>query len=158
MKSSEANSVVNLWFEIFKNEDAEVVKLAVINLIQSLEFPPTIADVRKEIAKIVDAATNEPTAIDEWNMIRKSISDSLYNAEKHFEELPSIAKKFVGGPLQLRAWGASTDFNEGVVRGQFLKQYDILKEREKNNAILDKIGFKLTEGQNIKLVEGAYEK
>ena len=48
-----------------------------------------------------------------------------------FENLPTIAKKFVGSPTQLKDWATSSDFCESVVRGQFLKQYDVLKERER---------------------------
>lgn len=131
MTENELRQTLEVWYEMFSEYDLNVVKLAVKNLIARLEFPPTIADVRKEIDKLVDVAQNNPAPADEWNAIRKAIKNSLYNAGEEFEKLPSIAKRFVGNPNQLRDWGLSEDFNDSVVRGQFLKQYDVLKEREK---------------------------
>ena len=155
MTSTEANKVVDLWAKMFEDDDPQVVKVAVLNLIKTLEFPPTIADIKQEINSLISVATGELTAVEEWNMIRNYVRNSVYNAQENFEKLPPIAKKFVGSPNQLRLWGMSCDFNESVVRGQFLKQYDILKKREERKAIIDKIGFKLIEGDTIKTIGGS---
>lgn len=134
--SNELKKAVTIWAEMFQNDDVEVVKAAVKNLISMLEFPPTIADIKKEINKLVQAANGELTGVDEWNMIRKAIKNSTYNSKEEFDKLPTVAKRFVGSPQQLRDWGIMSDFNEGVIRGQFLKQYDSLKEREQYQKIL----------------------
>lgn len=135
---SDARVAVELWYDMFKNDDAGLVKTAVSNLIQELEFPPTIADVRKAMGKIISTVTHEPTAIDEWNEIRKAIKNSIYNAQEMFDKLPSAAKKFVGSPQQLRDWAMMCDFNEAVIRGQFLKQYDVIKDRETYQKMLER--------------------
>jgi hypothetical protein len=121
---------------MFQNDDVFVVKLAIKSLINSLEFPPTVADVRKEINKLIKTTNNEPEAIDEWNAIRHAIKSSIYYSAENFENLPPIAQKFVGSPSQLKAWAMEEDFQDGVLRGQFLKQYEVLKEREHYNAML----------------------
>lgn len=139
---------------MFEKDDADVVKLAVKNLINTLEFPPTIADVRKEITKLANVATDKPTAIDEWNAIKKAIGNSGYHADEEFEKLPPIAKKFVGAPRQLRDWGLAEDFNESVVRGQFLKQYEVLEERQRYQAMMSPEFAKLIGNiTNVKTLE-----
>jgi hypothetical protein len=136
MTSASLTKAVDLWAEIFSKDEIEVVVLAVKSLIQTLEFPPSIADVRKEIDKLVDTVDDKPTAIDEWNAIRSAIKIGIYYADEGFERLPPIAKKFVGSPAQIRDWAMSEDFNDSVVRGQFLKQYETLKNREERRALL----------------------
>lgn len=135
--NEDANTIINLWHEIFKDDNATLVKKAVLALINKLEFPPTIADIRKEMECLFETATNEPTAIEEYNAIRKAIKNSIYYSVENFEKLPEIAKQFVGSPMQLREWAMSDDFNEEVLRGQFLKQYDSLKERKKHKQLLN---------------------
>ena len=137
MTSNELMRACDLWAEMFTNDDTSLVVLAVKNLLQTLEFPPTIADVKKEMAKIVSAVSNEDLATDEWNAIKKALGNSIYGSEEEFEKLPPIAKRFVGSARQLRQWGMSTDFNSDVVKGQFLKQYEALKEREKYLKLLE---------------------
>lgn len=122
---------------MFEVEDYKTAMLAVDSLISKLEFPPTIADVKKEMKKLVGTATNETTGIDEWNMIRKAVKNSAYCAKEEFDKLPPIAKRFVGSPSQLHDWAISYDFNADVVRGQFMKQYDELKEREEYKQMLE---------------------
>lgn len=138
MTSNELKTTLEVWFKMFEQDEFELVKLAVESLIATLEFPPTIADVKKEIKKIADSATDQNTGIDEWNMIRKAIRNSCYNAKEEFDRLPSVAQRFVGSPQQLRDWAVMCDFNADVVRGQFMKQYESLKEREEYKAILDR--------------------
>lgn len=135
--SSDLEKALDLWSEMFANDDTALVTLAVKTLLQTLEFPPTIADVKKEMKKLVGTATNETTGIDEWNMIRKAVKNSAYCAKEEFDKLPPIAKRFVGSPAQLHDWAISYDFNADVVRGQFMRQYDELKEREEYKQMLE---------------------
>lgn len=151
-------ATINIWYEIFKNDNTALVNKAVVSLIQRLEFPPTIADVRKEMAKLVEAVSDKPSAMEEWNAIRNAIRNSGYHAGEMFEKLPPIAKRFVGSPQQLRDWGMSTDFNDSVVRGQFLKQYEVLEERERYKALISPeisdIVERLAEQKGTKLIGG----
>lgn len=143
---------------MFENDDVEIVKLATKNLIQHLEFPPTIADVRKEIDKLIETATDKPSAMDEWNEIRDAIRNSIYNSVQCFESLPPIAKKFVGSPNQLRSWAMADDFNDGVVRGQFLKQYEVIENREKRKAMMSpevrSFIQELAHSKDVKMLDG----
>lgn len=135
-KSSDLVRALDLWAEIFKDDNVVLVASAIRNLIRRLEFPPTIADVRKEMESLIETASDEPSAIEEYNAIRQAIKSSIYYSVENFEKLPKIAQEFVGSPMQLREWAMSEDFNEEVLRGQFLKQYESLKERKKYKQML----------------------
>lgn len=51
---SDVKSTVALWYEIFKKDAPQDVDRAVKELITELEYPPTIADVKKRIKKYED--------------------------------------------------------------------------------------------------------
>lgn len=125
----DADATASLWASMFIEDEFEVVKLATQSLIATFQYPPTITDIKNEIYKL--KTMNETTAIEEWNGIRKAIKNSGYHAKEMFDSLPPIAKKFVGSANQLKDWGMSENFNDGVIRGQFLKQYEVLKEKER---------------------------
>lgn len=120
---------IDLWTEMFKDDNPMLVTVAVKNLITSFKFPPTIADVKDKMYELSKVETETPVEI--WNAIKKAIRRSSYYATEEFEALPEVAKKFVGSPAQLKEWAIASDFNDGVVKGQFLKQIEIIREREK---------------------------
>jgi len=156
--NEDVETTVNLWAEMFENDDVMAVKLAVKSLINTLEFPPTIADIKKEMNKLFEVINDENGAIDEWNQIKTALRNSAYYSVEMFERLPPIAKRFVGSPSQLRCWGLDPDFNDGVIRGQFLKQYEVLKDRERHAAMLpENVKSKLkelAEQKGLKVLEG----
>ena len=82
--------------------------------------------------------------------------NSTYNAVEEFERLPEIAKKFVGSPNQLREWATSDDYNDSVVKGQFFKQVEVIKQREKDNSMMlpevRNLVQKLSANNNIRLL------
>lgn len=134
LTKQDALATIELWYSMFKDYEYKTVLMATQSLINNLEFSPTIADVKNEIYKLT--TSQEDTAIDEWNAIKKALSNSIYNSDRMYETLPPIAKKFVGSPNQLRQWAMNGDFNDGVVRGQFLKQYEVLQKREKYKSLM----------------------
>lgn len=151
----DALATIELWYSMFKDSDFELVELALNTLIKTFEYPPTIADISHEMDRLRAAATNEPTATDEWNAIRKAIGNSIYNSGEMFEGLPPIAKQYVGSPYQLKQWAMAEDFNADVAKGQFFKQYEVLKQREKYKSILSEASVikRLTEEKEAKYLE-----
>ena len=134
MTKDEMLNTVDLWTEMFAHEDPRLVTVAVKNLINTFKWVPTIADIKEEMYKLTK--TEEETPIELWNSIKKAIRNSAYNSYDEFQKLPEAAKKFVGSPNQLKEWALSTDFNDGVVKGQFLKQIEIIKQREKEQVMM----------------------
>lgn len=134
MTREEAENTINLWVDMFAHEDPQLVINATKDLINSFKYPPTIADVKERMYKITHA--NEDDNMEMWNAIKRAIRNSSYNSVEEFERLPDMCKKFVGTPMQLREWAIDPEYNDGVIKGQFLKQVEILKQRKKDDNMM----------------------
>ena len=64
MTKDDAENTINLWLDMFKSDNPQTVMVAVKELISNFKFPPTIADVKEQIAKITIKKTD---LTEEWN-------------------------------------------------------------------------------------------
>lgn len=159
MTKDEAEKTISLWSEMFKNDSPELVAIAVKKLITELQFPPTIADIKNTMYKLVDR-TEDNTEL--WNKFLKALKNSGYNSREEYEQLPKIVQKFAGSPERLRDYAMmDLDTINTVVKGQFLKQIDSLKVRQKENAMLPEEARcfieTLSEKMDIKQIGGKNE-
>lgn len=132
----ELESIVNLWAEMFEEENFGVVKYALKELIATHSgFPPDIAALKNKIKELCQSATGEPTDEELWQMLKKAVTNGIYGARTEFEKLPPVLKRYVGNPgtLYELAFIDSDTFNT-VNHGQFLKQIKIIKDREAYSA------------------------
>lgn len=134
MDKKEMLNIVNLWTEMFEDDDFDTVKVAVKSLIQTLKYPPTIADVKEEMYKINNPQNYD--VMDLYSKLKKAIGNGIYGSVDEFNKLPPVVQKFVGSPNQLREWAIDEDFNDTVLRGQFTKQIEILHKREKEEYMM----------------------
>ena len=125
---------IELWSEMFSNENLEIVKVAVKCLIDTFKFPPTIADIKDQIYKLQNSEQED--IMDLYSKLKKAISNGIYGASEEFKKLPPIVQKFVGSSNQLREWAIDENFNDGVLRGQFVKQVEIIRQREKEEKMM----------------------
>lgn len=126
---------INLWTEMFNDINLAILAIAVKSLISHSEFPPTIADVKKEIYKLNNAKEN--TSIEAWEEAYKMISNGLYIRKEEFEKASPLVKKFFGSVEQLRDMALiDIETINSVVKGQFLKQYGILEIRNKEQVLM----------------------
>jgi hypothetical protein len=127
--ADELAGAVDLWFDLLADHDTTLVFAATKELIRTLKFPPTIADITE---KMYNMTNQEEDDMELWNELDQAVRRSIYNTQQVFDGLSPLVKKFVGNPAQLRdyAMGDAATFNT-VTKGQFLKQIPILKQREK---------------------------
>lgn len=124
MRRSEADGIVALWTEMFKDEPAEVVALAVKAHIANDKkgFPPHIGVIKDAIVKIMQP--NEMTEQEAWGLVAKALRNGTYGAEEEFQKLPPVVQRLVGSPSQLREWAAmDTDTVQSVVASNFQRSY-----------------------------------
>lgn len=95
---------VNLWAEMFAEDDVKIVAAAVKALIATDDkgFPPHIGAVKSRIRQISNP--DEMTEQEAWTYIAKALRNSSYNAEEEFAKLPTIIQDVVHVPQQLREW------------------------------------------------------
>ena len=137
MKRSDAESVVSLWAEMFKDEPVNVVAVAVKAYIASDTngFPPHIGAIKNEIAKI--KAPKSMTEQEAWLLVKNATRNGLYGSAEEFEKLPPICKKLVGSPSQLREWATmDSDTLNSVVASNFQRSYKVMEKREKERLAL----------------------
>jgi hypothetical protein len=134
MKKNEAEETIALWQEMFSDTDIRILTIAVKRLITHLEFPPTIADVKKEIVKITSDNTN---IMDYWQEAFEMICNASYMSLEEFEKYSSICKRFFGSVSNLRPYGAmERDYVLNNIQPRFLKYAETYKKEEKENLML----------------------
>lgn len=148
--NEDIKNAIDLWSEMFVEDDVRLVVGAVKQLITSSPYPPTIADVKE---KMYSLTNNEVDNMELWNELDKAVRNCLYNTQQVFDGLSPLVKKFVGSPAQLRELATSdTDTFCTVTKGQFLKQIEVLKKRDKEEKMMLPENKKLLEDLASKLV------
>lgn len=128
--------MINTWQECLGDLDYRLVLEAVKKTMITSPYPPTIADIRKNAVEMINPTTNR-TAIEAWNEAYKMICHGLYMREEDFELASPEVKKFFGNVRQVKEL-AQTDIDvvNSVTKGQFLKQYEVIVNREKEQKLL----------------------
>lgn len=128
--------MINTWQECLGDLDYQLVLQAVKKTIIDSPYPPTIHDIRKNAIEMINP-TQTRTAIEAWNEAYKMICGGNYMTAEQFEMASPEVKKFFGNVRQVSEL-AKTDLDvvNTVTKGQFLKQYDILVQREQERKML----------------------
>ena len=128
--------MINTWKECLEDLEYNLVLQAVKKSIIESPYPPTIHDIRKNAVEMIKPS-QQRTAIEAWNEAYRMICGGLYMSEEQFESHSSEVKKFFGNVRQVKEL-AQTDIDvvNTVTKGQFLKQYDILVQREQEHKML----------------------
>lgn len=128
--------MLNTWQECLGDLDYKLVLQAVKKTIIESPYPPTIHDIRKNAVEMVNPTTSR-TAIEAWNEAYSMICGGIYMTQEQFEMASPEVKKFFGNVRQV-AELARTDLDtvNTVTKGQFLKQYEVLVNREKEQKLL----------------------
>lgn len=127
--------MLDTWHSCLKDLDYKIVLQAVKKTIIESPYPPTIHDIRKNAIELVNPSTKR-TAIEAWDEAYKMICSGAYMTQEEFEQHSAEVKKFFGSLAQVRAYATNEDFNMDVVRSNFLKQYEVIVERENKQRLL----------------------
>ncbi len=128
--------MINTWLECLGDLDYRLVLEAVKKTMITSPYPPTIADIRKNAIEMIKPTTSK-TAIEAWNEAYKMICCGLYMTEEQFELASTEVKKFFGNVRQVRELAQTdTDIVNSVTKGQFLKQYEVIVNRENEQKLL----------------------
>ena len=148
--------MINTWQECLGDLDYQLVLQAVKKSIIDSPYPPTIHDIRKNAVEMINP-TQKRTAIDAWNEAYRMICGGLYMTEEQFKLYSPEVQRFFGNVRQV-AELARTDIDtvNTVTKGQFLKQYDVLVQREQERKMLppqmQEITKQLAERMSVKMI------
>ena len=123
MGRKEADGIVALWTDMFRDEPAQVVAMAVKAHIATDRkgYPPHIGAIKDAICKI--KAPEEMTEIEAWNLVRSSLRSYAYDAQAQFEKLPPVVQRLVGSSSVLQEWAGLDDNAITVVASNFQRSY-----------------------------------
>ena len=128
--------VVDTWFSCLGDLDYKLVLHAVKKTIIERPYPPTIHDIRKNAIEMINPTTQK-TAVEAWNEVYSMICNGLYMTQEQFEMASPEVKQFFGNVRQVKELAQTElDIVNTVTKGQFLKQYEILINREKEQKLL----------------------
>ena len=123
---------VRVWHEMLGDLDYVTANMAAKKLILENTFAPSIAEVRKAAKEILNP--DGMTAAEAWGEVERAVRTYGYYRETEALESmsPSVAKvvEYIG-------W-QNICLNEepGVIRGQFLKMYQQVRERDRREMLL----------------------
>ena len=148
--------MINTWQECLGDLEYQVVLQAVKKSIIDSPYPPTIHDIRKNAIEMMNP-TQKRTAIEAWNEAYSMICNGLYMTEEQFETASLEVKKFFGNVRQVRELAMTdVDVVNSVTKGQFLKQYDVLVQREQERKMLppqiQEFTKQLAEKMSVKMI------
>lgn len=127
--------MINTWQECLGDLDYKLVLQATKKTMIESPYLPTIHDIRKNAIELANPGSKR-TAIEAWNEAYKMICKGAYMTQEEFEQYSPETIKFFGSVSQLKAYATNVDFNMDVVRSNFLKQYELIVERENKQKLL----------------------
>ena len=93
-------------------------------------------EIRKNAIDMINPTTQK-TAVEAWNEVYSMICNGLYMTQEQFEMASPEVKQFFGNVRQVKELAQTElDIVNTVTKGQFLKQYEILINREKEQKLL----------------------
>lgn len=124
LSQAELKNAVNLWAEMFAEDDVVIVAAAVKALIATDEkgFPPHIGAVKATVRQITQPQDMTPQ--EAWNLVAKAIRNSAYESWEEYDKLPQEIQRLVGSPNQLRDWALmDSDTVHSVVASNFQRSF-----------------------------------
>ncbi len=117
---------VNLWHEMFADDDVQLIKAAVKAYIASSinGFPPVIGQIKAQLNKIT--TPEQMTEQQAWSLVSRAIQNSAYHASEEYEKLPMILKQVVGSPMILKEWSQlPVETVQSVISSNFQRSYKV---------------------------------
>lgn len=144
--------VVDVWHDAFKDEDTAIVSKATQNYVKHNPYPPTIAGIMEQISLM----KNKETDTDLWALVQKAARNGVYGSEEEFEKLPPECQSFIGNTSALKELAQiDTGTMNTIVKGQFLKRVEAIKEHQEVQRGLPAEVRRAIEESKLRMLEGA---
>lgn len=137
ISKKEADATVSLWEDMFRDDDLQIVLLAVKSLIDADEkgFPPTIGQVKAKMRLIT--GSSELTEAEAWARVAAAVRNGIYDSQEEFDKLSPTIQRIVGSPSQLREWAMmDSETLHSVVASNFQRSYKAITAKDREVAKL----------------------
>lgn len=133
----ELSAAVNLWTEMFADDDVRLVKAAVKSYIANDDkgFPPVIGQIKASLYKLTQKAPM--SEVEAWGLVSKALKNGYYGAEEEFEKLPKVVQRAIGSSDRLREWSQVDERTvQTVISSNFMRSYTAKLKHEQEYAQL----------------------
>lgn len=137
ISKAEALDTINLWTDLFANDDAALVGAAVKSVIEGDEkgFPPTIGQVKAKMRLLT--GSHELTEGEAWAQVAAAVRNGIYGSQEEFDKLSPTIQRIVGSPSQLREWAMmDSETLHSVVASNFQRSYKAITAKDREVAKL----------------------
>lgn len=127
---------INLWAEMFAEDDPQLVFAAVKALLTSgREFAPNIGQIKEKMHQL--ASPDALTETEAWALVSKACQNGLYGSKAEFDKLPPDVQAAVGSPEMLKQWAMmGEDEVQSVVASNFMRSFKMISRRAKEKALM----------------------
>lgn len=150
LADEDVNATINIWAELFADDDIREVMNAVKSIILSdpSDFAPNIGKIKNKMYDLREKASgNDMTAAEAWALVKAALSRGIYYSEEEFNKLPAKIQRIVGSPNQLRTWAVGDiDATDTVIASNFMRSYNAMRENDRKQALLPQAMLKGIEG------------
>ena len=138
---------INLWFNLLGDLDFNITQVAIKKLILESPYVPTISDIRKQVIEIMHPSID---ATEAYGEVRRAIKEYGYdNAPEALQSMSPLTRRI----CEYIGWqNICLSEEPSIIRGQFLRMYSELREREQKEMLLPE-GLKM----QIKALMGSKE-
>jgi hypothetical protein len=152
LQQKEMKPTAILWEKALSDIPYDVAEKALIKVLSTSKFFPTVADIRESIADITQPRTLD--AMEAWGLIGQAIRKFGYYRQKEaMEFLPDDVAEMV---KQFTWWELCMSEEPEILRAQFRKAWEIRSKRKNEMKALPINIRTLIEGvtTDMKLIEG----
>lgn len=149
---------VVIWYTMLNDLPYELLEAAIQkHILQSGNpFFPSINEIRTKALEILSPEAT--TAAEAWGEVLRAVQNyGMYNIEEGLNSLKPLTRK-VADAVGFRTICMASEDEIGVVRGQFLKMYEQMANRQRQDALLPEAMKKklkeLAEGNGLKMIGG----
>lgn len=130
---------VGIWHDCLKDVDTKIAVAAIKKYILENVFPPTVADIRKQVVNIQAPGGEILDATSAWSEVMSAMRNyGFYKQKEGLSSLSPVTLKVVKA-IGWRELCLCETLD--VIRGQFLRMYETMAKREMEDRLLP-IGFK----------------
>lgn len=113
---------IDLWAALFAGDEYDVVMAAIHGYIanETKGFPPSPGQLKEKISVIT--TPNAMSEIEAWSLVKKAMSNGIYNSAEEHQMLPELIQSIVS-PQQIKDWATADIGSEQVVASNFMRSY-----------------------------------
>jgi len=127
-------ATVEIWHELLGDLGFNIVLTAAKKLILESPYPPTIADIRKRAVEVMTPLEDRLDAAEAWGEVMRALR--VFGYYREAEALQSMSPR-TAKVVRWMGWSEICLSEElGVARGQFMKMYQQVAEREHKEQLL----------------------